>query len=191
MLAPEGRKRTRVIPAADLADELPMECPWLEPGEHGENLQIRDFPTFLILRLANTTKSELTRCYLDPFGITMPEWRLLALVARYKLLPFSEVTSGSTMDKGQVSRTLQSIHRKGLVKLKTVAAGSRAGKSAMSPRVQVAISPRGAALFQKILPVAREHQLKLIKMLSPEECKVFHAVVRRLLQQIPDMDEKA
>lgn len=191
MTSSSTRRPTRVIPAADVVGELPIECPWLQPGEHGEHLQIHDFPTFLILRLASTAKAGLTRRYLDPFGISMPEWRLLALLARYSVLSFSEVTMGSSMDKGQVSRTLQSIHRKGLVKLNSVAPASRAKSSAISPRIEVAISPKGKALFQKILPIAREHQVQLINLLSPEERKVFHAVARRLLEQVPGIGEDA
>jgi DNA-binding MarR family transcriptional regulator len=182
---PARPARPRVVPAAEQAAELPVECPWLDPGEQGENLQIQDFPTFLILRLANATKGGITRRYLDPFGISLPEWRLLALIARYTKLSFSEVTAGSSMDKGQVSRTLQSIHRKGLVKLNSVTAAERPRSSAISPRIEVSITPKGKSLFQKILPIARQHQLRLINLLSVEERKVFHSVARRLLQQVP------
>ena len=96
---------------------------------------------------------------------------------------FSEVTAGSSMDKGQVSRTLKSIHRKGLVRLNALNAGDRPRGSAISPRIQVAISPKGRALFNRILPVARAHQLKLIQIMTPEERAVFHSVALRLLRR--------
>lgn len=185
------KKRARVVSVAEQVDELPVECPWLDPGEQGENLQIQDFPTFLIMRLANTAKSGLTRRYLDPFGISLPEWRLLALVARFSVLTFGEVTAGSSMDKGQVSRTLKAIHRKGLVKLSAFAATGKGRAAAISPRIEVTISPKGKALFQRILPIARAHQLKLINLLTQEERKVFHSVARRLLQRVPYLDEEA
>ncbi len=190
-MATPRKKNPRFLPATHQADALPLECPWLEPGAGGENLEIQDFPTFLILRLANLTKSHLTRRYLDPFGISLPEWRLLALMARYGTLPFSDVTAGSSMDKGQVSRTLQSIHRKELVKLTSVTAAARAPGSAMSPRMEVSISPKGRALFQKILPIARAHQLQLLDVLNAEERKVFHAVARRLLTQFSATADEA
>lgn len=190
-MATSRKKKPRFLPATHQAEALPQTCPWLEPGEQGENLEIQDFPTFLILRLANLTKGHLTRRYLDPFGISLPEWRLLALMARYGTLPFSDVTAGSSMDKGQVSRTLQSIHRKELVKLTSVTAVARVRGSAMSPRVEVSISPKGRALFQKILPIARGHQLELLNLLSVEERTVFHAVARRLLTQFPTAPDEA
>lgn len=169
---------------AELEQDLPDTCPWLDPGDRGANLQIHDFPTFVILRLASVAKHNLTRRYLDPFGISLPEWRLLALVARHGTLLFSEVTAGSSMDKGQVSRTLKSIHRKGLVKLNALHAAERPRSSAISPRIQVVISPKGKALFNRILPEARSQQLKLIELMTPDERRVFHAVSARLLKQV-------
>jgi DNA-binding MarR family transcriptional regulator len=167
--------------------ELAEACPWLDPGDRGERLEIHDFPTFLILRLATVTKNNLSRRYLDPFGITMPEWRLIALLARFGTRLFSEVTAGSSMDKGQVSRTLKAIHKKGLVRLNALNASDRPRSSAISPRIQVVISPKGRALFNRILPVARAHQQRLIEMLTPEERTVFHRVTLRLLKQAPSL----
>ena len=184
-----SKSRERVPTAEEQNQEMPETCPWLDPGERGEKLEIHDFPTFLILRLATVTKNKLSRRYLDPFGISMPEWRLLALLARFGTRLFSEVTAGSSMDKGQVSRTLKAIHKKGLVKLNALNAAEKPRSSAISPRIQVVISPKGRALFNRILPVARAHQRQLIAMLTPEERTVFHAVSLRLLKQAPDLPD--
>ena len=129
-MATPRKKNPRFLPATHQADALPLECPWLEPGAGGENLEIQDFPT--AVAPDGAIEPHLTRRYLDPFGISLPEWRLLALMARYGTLPFSDVTAGSSMDKGQVSRTLQSIHRKELVKLTSVTAAARAPGSVAS-----------------------------------------------------------
>jgi DNA-binding MarR family transcriptional regulator len=162
-------------------------CPWLDPGEQGEKLEVHEFPTFMVLRLATLTKNTLTRRYLDPYGISLPEWRLLALVARYDSLLFSEITTGSSMDKGQVSRTLKSIHRKGLVMLDAVATDEKPRSTSLSPRLQVSISPKGRTLFNRILPASRSWQARLIDSMSPEERRVFHSVALRLLREIPEM----
>lgn len=182
-----NKKQARVLPVDQQASELPEECPWLEPGDDAELLQIQDFPTFLLMRLAVATRNSITLRYLKPHGVTLPEWRLLALVARYDTLQFGEVTAGSSMDKGQVSRTLHAIHLKGLVQLNTSAQAER--RSPLSPRVEVSITPAGLELFERILPVARRTQLGLINMMSPEERVVIHDVMCRMLRQLPDLKE--
>lgn len=50
--------------------------------------------------------------------------------------------------------------------------------------MQISITPRGRSLFRKILPVAREPQLRLINALSHEERQVFFTAARRLLGQV-------
>lgn len=171
---------------------MPAQCPWLEPGDTGENLDIMDFPTFMLTRLASTARNAVTMNYLQSSGLSLPEWRLLTLVARYTTLSFSEVTLGSSMDKGQVSRTLHSIHRKGLISLSsaTQTVTTSAVKSALSPRVEVSITAAGQVLYEQILPLARARQVKLLALMSPAEREVFHAVGRRLLQQLPLLDEE-
>jgi DNA-binding MarR family transcriptional regulator len=182
-----NKKQARMLSVDQQASELPEECPWLELGDDAELLQIQDFPTFLLMRLAVATRNSITLRYLKPHGVTLPEWRLLALVARYDTLQFGEVTAGSSMDKGQVSRTLQAIHGKGLVQLNTAAQAER--RSPLSPRVEVSITPGGLELFERILPVARRAQLGLINMMSPEERVVIHNVMCRMLRQLPDLKE--
>ncbi|MEN9704556.1 MAG: hypothetical protein RLZZ393_435 [Pseudomonadota bacterium] len=179
--------RSRVPSPAEQHEALAGACPWLDPGDQGEKLEVHEFPTFMMLRLATLTKNTLTRRYLDPFGISLPEWRLLALVARYDSLLFNEITTGSSMDKGQVSRTLKAIHAKGLVTLDSLASDDKARSSSISPRLNVAISPRGRVLFNRILPASRAWQARLIGSMSPDERKVFHDVALRLLREIPEM----
>lgn len=179
--------KPRVPSPAEQHATLMDRCPWLDPGKEGENLDIHEFPTFMVLRLATMTKNTLTRRYLDPYGISLPEWRLLALVARYDSLLFSEITTGSSMDKGQVSRTLKSIHQKGLVELDSIQSDDKPRSSSISPRLQVSISAKGRALFNRILPASRAWQARLLDSMTPEERQVFHAVSLRLLRQIPEM----
>ncbi len=136
--------------------------PWIGTGEHGEQLQVEDFPTFVLWQLSNLAKSAVTRRYLERFDLSLPEWRLLALVDRFSPLPFGEISARSAMDKGQVSRTLQGLQRRSLVRIEPAPAGSRVGLMSAAPRIEIAIAPKGRALCRRILPVARKHQMRLL-----------------------------
>ena len=85
-----------------------VEASWVEPGPEGANLEINEFLTFQLLRLSSLAKVNASRVYLDPSGLSIPEWRLVATVASRSPVPFSDITAMTTMDKGQVSRTLRS-----------------------------------------------------------------------------------
>src|SRR5262245_41738978 len=92
-----------------------VENAWANPGAEGENLKINEFLTFHILRLASLAKGSVSREYLEPAGLSVPEWRLLATVVYFSPIAFSDITAMTTMDKGQVSRTLRTAQAKGYV----------------------------------------------------------------------------
>jgi len=159
-----------------------FETGWDDPGERGEKLAIVQFPTFHIQRLAGFAKASVSRRYLEPYGLSLPEWRLLTLISELPSVTFNDLTTRTLMDKGQVSRTLRALQRRALVHVEP--AGERkVGKTAggVNPRVQVSIAPAGKALFEKILPVAREHQARIIGLLSLEERQVFLQAFERIM----------
>jgi len=163
-------------------------CPWLDPGPNGENLNVEDFPSFLFWRVANSIKSHLTGRYLEQFDITLPEWRVLGLVARLSPAPFGELVQRSSMDKGQLSRTLRLVARRGLIKTSPIPLDRRTGRSRNAARMEVRITAKGAALCQRIVPVARRTQMLLLEMMSEEEQRTMLRVLRRLLKRLPDVE---
>lgn len=151
---------------------------WDDPGDAGTNLAISQFPTFHILRLASVARNSSMRHYVEPFGLSYPEWRMLTLTATFTPVSFGEITQKTLMDKGQVSRTLRALERKGHV---SVDSGSeRRAANGVNSRVVVSITPEGKALYDAILPVARTHQAQLIEQLTTEERRSFLSVVDKL-----------
>ena len=150
---------------------------WSDPGPDGANLKVNEFLTFHLLRLSSLAKASVAKVYLDPAGLSVPEWRLLASVANYSPLPFSDITAMTTMDKGQVSRTLRSAQAKGLVETELVPADRRGvgegGLSASISRVIVRITPVGRELYDKVMPIAQGYQAGLLNQMSVEERRVL------------------
>ena len=152
--------------------------PWLSLSRNGSNLNVEDFLTFRITRLSNALRTNLTKRYLEEFNLSLPEWRLLALIARFAPLRFSEVTSRSSMDKGQVSRTLRVMEKRGLTKLKVIR-GSRAIEALAAP-VMVSITAKGRALYRSVLPVARRRQAELLLTLGDKERVALYSTLEKL-----------
>jgi DNA-binding MarR family transcriptional regulator len=161
-----------------------VEASWVNPGPEGANLKINEFLTFHLMRLSSMAKSNAARVYLDPAGLSVPEWRLVATVANYSPVPFSDITAMTTMDKGQVSRTLRSAQAKGLVTTELVPADRRglseSGTSASISRVIVSITPAGREMYDKVMPIAQSYQAGLINLMSVEERRVLVDVLQRV-----------
>lgn len=180
------KKRTqkRVKPAAALR----AACPWLTLSRNGANLHTEDFLTFRLTRLSNALRNNMTKPYLEEFNLSLPEWRLLALVTRFSPLRFSELTSRSSMDKGQVSRTLRVMTKRGLTKTKIIAQrGSRSAEALAAP-VSVSITPKGKALYKSVLPVAQRRQAQMLQTLSESERLALFTTLDKLFAVIGDPD---
>lgn len=159
-------------------------CPWLKVSRTGTSLNVEDFVTFRITRLSNALRTNLTKRYLADFDLSLPEWRLLALTARFAPLRFSEVTSRSSMDKGQVSRTLRVMEKRGLTKLKTIRQRGSRGTEALAAPVLVSITAKGRALYKAVLPVARKRQAELLLTLSETERRALYSTLDKLFGTI-------
>lgn len=167
-----------------------FESGWEDPGEKGERLAIVQFPTFHIQRLAGYAKASVSRRYLEPFGLSLPEWRLLTLIAETSPVTFADITTRTLMDKGQVSRTLRALARRNLVEVGPAAERKPGRGAGVNPRVSVSMAPAGQALYEQILPVAREHQARLIRLLNPEERRLFLDVVERMMDFLAEDSRK-
>ena len=165
--------------------------PWSDVGDHGSHLHIGHFLTFQLIRLANAAKSNVTRRYLADFGLSVPEWRLLAMTIRFQPVRFSELVANSSMDKGQASRTLHGMIKRGYIATKSQPAGSRkAGDTAAVP-VILTVTAKGRALYKAVLPVAQRNQARLLQKLTRDERRTLYSVLSKLFSVIGQERDEA
>ena len=111
--------------------------------------------------LANRTSAALARLYAARFGITIAEWRTMAVLGMGEPLSASQVAERTAMDKVQVSRALAALTAKNMVE--------RAADAADRRRAVLRLSSAGAAVYDEIVPLALDYQRRLLEGLSLEE----------------------
>lgn len=160
-------------PAAATAEDPASStgCPWADVGEDGAYLTVNNFPTTLIVTLANSLRRTVTVPYAEQFDLTVSEWRLLSLLMHYVAVPFGELVALSGSDKALVSRALRMLQERGYVELRQVR-----GKSKPCYRV----TRSGRALHAKVIPVARAHQAQVLSVLTQEERVVLYTALKKL-----------
>jgi DNA-binding MarR family transcriptional regulator len=157
--------------------------PWSDVGD-GSDLHIWHFLTFQLTRVANAAKFNVTRKYLSEFGLNLPEWRLLAMTIRLQPVRFSELVASSSMDKGQASRTLRGMIKRGYIATRSLAPGSRkAGDTAAVPVILTATA-RGHSLHWAVLPVAQRNQARLLQTLTRDERRILYGILGKLFSAI-------
>jgi DNA-binding MarR family transcriptional regulator len=126
--------------------------------------------------LANHLSRAASRFYRQYYGIGVVEWRLMMFIGHATETRANRICSATDLDKGAVSRSLGVLQRMGIVTAKEDGADGR--------RNNVALTAKGRALHDRIVPVAIERQGELLSGLTPAEIEVFTNVIDRLQAKV-------
>lgn len=148
------------------------DCPWQEDGRFAADLPLEDYPSTMLMRLANAIQQEVSTTYVRAHGLSVAEWRMLARLNAEGSMQLADFCRDSGMDKAYVSRLLRSLQPQGLI---TVTTDPEHGR-----RLIVAVTAKGRALAKRILPQARAAQEQLMQALEPAERIAFYRAVKKL-----------
>ena len=138
-------------------------------------LSLDRFVPYRLSVLANTVSAALSGAYARRFGLTVPEWRVIAVLARTPGLSAAEVAARTAMDKVAVSRAVAGLARSGRVR-QTQAAHDRR-------RSVLTLTTRGRSVYRRIVPLALAYERHLLEALSAEEQAKFGELLARLLDR--------
>ena len=74
-----------------------------------EKLHLEGFLPYRLSVLSNTVSSAIAAAYFANFGLSIPEWRVMAVLAANPGLSAAEVTARTAMDKVAVSRAVATL----------------------------------------------------------------------------------
>lgn len=121
---------------------------------------------------SNAVSGLIARAYQDRFGLTIPQWRLVCVLAEEEGLTQGQIVARTVMDKVTVSRATQ-----GLVKRRLV---SRADHHADGRSHVLELTAEGRRLYAEIAPLALAYEAALIAGLSPDEVGLLKRLLARL-----------
>jgi DNA-binding MarR family transcriptional regulator len=133
---------------------------------------VTDFLSSRVLRLSNTLGLYASRRYRDEFGVTLPEWRVLSIVASSEPTTARDISRNLATDKGWVGLSAESLRKRGLVQ---GSADERDGR-----RILLTLTDEGRKLHSAILAVAQERHERLLKKLPSGSEKILFEALDRL-----------
>lgn len=136
-------------------------------------LDLDHFLPYLVNRLASRFSDELAEVYAARFGISIPEWRVIAHLSQHRNVSVREIHERAAMDKSKVSRATARLESIGLVEKKVNGADRRL--------VELRLTRKGRQVFEQIEPLALAYERDALSVLSPEERRVFRALIDKLL----------
>ena len=135
-------------------------------------LSLEHFIPYRLSVLANTVSTALAGAYERRFGLTIPQWRVIAVLARVPGLSAADVAERTAMDKVAVSRAVLGLTRAGRVSRKLASSDRR--------RSVLSLTARGRAVYRRIVPLALAYERRLMAELSPAEQSQFETLLLRL-----------
>ena len=138
-----------------------------------EPFELENFLPYRLSVLTNTVSQGIAASYRDEHGISVTEWRILAVLGRYPGLTASEVVERTAMDKVAIHRGVKSLLEKQLLERKPDPGDRR--------RQRLFITPTdGRAVLNDIIPRARAFERELLNTLEPEEAELVHTLLEKL-----------
>lgn len=136
-------------------------------------LELEHFLPYRLSILSNTVSQAIAEAYQARYELSMTEWRVMAVLARFDDLSARQVAERTAMDKVAVSRALTRLVEAGRV--------SRAIHDSDKRRSVLALTEAGWDIHDVVAPLARERERALLAKLDEEERQWLERILDKLL----------
>jgi DNA-binding MarR family transcriptional regulator len=145
---------------------------------HGPVLDLNSHIPTKVAIFANRLSRSASRYYRKRFGIGVVEWRLMMIIGHATETRANWICREIELDKGAVSRSLAVLQRMGIVSVEEDGEDGR--------RNNVALTAKGRALHDEMVPIALDRQSELVADLTQAEIETFTRLIDRLQAKIDD-----
>ena len=125
----------------------------MKPDEP-DSIELERFLPYRLSVLTNIVSSAIADAYRRRFGLSIPEWRVIAVLSRHPGLSAAEVAELTRMDAVAVSRAVTRLLRAG--RLRRAVARDDRRRSVLS------VSRAGAAVYREVAPLALRFERDLL-----------------------------
>jgi DNA-binding MarR family transcriptional regulator len=135
-------------------------------------IELERFLPYRLSVLTNVVSGAIASAYQRRFGLGIPEWRVIAVLARHPGLSAAEVAACTRMDAVAVSRAVTRLARSGRLR-RSVSAEDRR-------RSVLRLSAAGRSVYRRIAPLALDYERELLACLDAREVAALDAIVAKL-----------
>jgi DNA-binding MarR family transcriptional regulator len=140
-----------------------------------DELILEDFLPYRLSITSHTVSTNIARIYEKRFGVSIPEWRVIAILGRFPGLSAVEVAERTLMDKVAVSRAVTKLIKSGRIDREFADADRR--------RSILNLSEEGRQVHNEIAPLALEFERQLVEDITAEDSQRFNTTLEQLLDK--------
>jgi DNA-binding MarR family transcriptional regulator len=135
-------------------------------------LVLEEFLPYRLSMASNLVSDTVATAYEAAFGLRIPEWRLVAVIAEADAISQFEICRRTRMDKVTVSRAAIALAGRGLI------------ERAPNPQDQrshlLALTAQGRELYGRIAPKALAIEAQIFGGFGPAEIRAFVSMLERI-----------
>ncbi len=143
------------------------------------SLVLDEFIPYRLSVTSNLVSDTIARTYRSLFGLSIPEWRVMAVLGEGGQQTTQQVIASTGMDRVRVSRAVIRLADKGLLDRSPQPNDARAQR--------LALSARGRAVYGQIVPLARAMQADLAEALTEAERAQLDRILAKLQDRAAEM----
>ena len=135
-------------------------------------LSLDDFMPFRLSVVSNLVSDAIASTYHALFGLRIPEWRLVSVIAESDGLSQQQLGQRTRMDKVTVSRAAIALAERGLIE--------RRGNPADQRSHLLSLTTDGRALYEQVAPKALEMEARIFGGLGADDLASLRAMLDRI-----------
>ena len=147
------------------------------------SLRLDDYLPYRLSVAANAVSRLVARAYESRFGLTVPQWRLMAVLGETAPLTPQNLCGRTVMDKVTVMRAARVLLQRKLVRRLPNAQDGRSHR--------LVLTAAGRRMYAQIAPLALAHEARLIRGLARKEVAQLERCLRRLQGAASGLTDRA
>ena len=140
-----------------------------------KELRLDEFLPYRLAILSHSVSNSIASVYEKRFGLSIPEWRVIAIVGRFPGLSAVEVAERKVMDKVAVSRAVSKLIKNGRIDRQFADADRR--------RSILNLSEKGRQLHDEVAPLALQMEADLLEGLTDDDIEFLDRVIDKLYKK--------
>ena len=136
------------------------------------SLDLEHFLPYRLSVLSNRVSQGIAETYEKRFGLSVTEWRMIAIIGRYPGLSATEVAQRAAMDKVAISRAVRRLLDHGRIE--------REHNDADRRERHLQLSSAGRAIYDEIVPAALAYEQRIRAALTPEENRLLERLIDKI-----------
>lgn len=144
------------------------------------NTPLGEFLPYQLSITSNAVSGRIAQEYRARFGLSVPEWRVMAVLGDAGTLTQRDLTQRTLMDKVAVNRACKILEERDLCKRTP---NQQDGRSH-----HLELTPAGRAMHGEIMPLAQAIEQSLFDGFSSDEMEDFRALLEKVRHRVAEFD---